>query len=430
MVTAIVLARAGHDVLVLEEGHAKSNTKPFSLSEVLLDYRNSGLGTTLGLQPVNITEGQVLGGGTAVNTGYYSIPSSEKLEALRRRWNIQNFSEADLASSFAFLEAEWRPQKIGTVTHLRPAVWSSAAQQFGLQMETQRFLHHWDQNSQILIRRSAFDHWSTEIQKKGGEICSSTKVQKISSKASHWELEVRRSRSETITVNTLKCENLFLCAGPIETPALLRRSGLSRNIGNNLQFHLFQRLLAQFPWLLNEFQSPVFPWKFSDKDFNLGHSPSPPHLLTLNEPELKNEFVRNWRSWASFYVAMPSLRTAKVRNFGKGHAMTFYFSSKGEAQALARGLDKLHKFLLAAGATRVAGTSLGKSPVQSVHLFGSCPMGEDNLRCATNSYGEVFGQKNLRIHDASLMGSSLGTNPQAAVMAISHRNTSHFLDMR
>jgi choline dehydrogenase-like flavoprotein len=63
----------------------------------------------------------------------------------------------------------------------------------------------------------------------------------------------------------------------------------------------------------------------------------------------------------------------------------------------------------------------------TIHLFGSCPMGEDRSRCAANSFGKVYGPRNLYIADASLLCGPPGVNPQGSVMAIARRNVLNFL---
>ena len=60
--------------------------------------------------------------------------------------------------------------------------------------------------------------------------------------------------------------------------------------------------------------------------------------------------------------------------------------------------------------------------LMSVHLFSSCPMGEDKEICVTNSYGKVHGEENLYVSDASILPSAIGVNPQGSLMAFAHRN--------
>lgn len=64
----------------------------------------------------------------------------------------------------------------------------------------------------------------------------------------------------------------------------------------------------------------------------------------------------------------------------------------------------------------------------SVHLFSSCPMGENKSKCAANSYGKVHGHEGLYVNDASLLCTAPGVNPQGSIMAFARRNVAHFLE--
>ncbi|HTG44027.1 MAG TPA: GMC family oxidoreductase [Verrucomicrobiae bacterium] len=66
--------------------------------------------------------------------------------------------------------------------------------------------------------------------------------------------------------------------------------------------------------------------------------------------------------------------------------------------------------------------------LMTIHLFSSCPMGENKSRCATDSFGRVFDLPNLYISDASLLCSAPGVNPQGTIMALARRNALRFLD--
>jgi len=71
--------------------------------------------------------------------------------------------------------------------------------------------------------------------------------------------------------------------------------------------------------------------------------------------------------------------------------------------------------------------AVGKGNLMTIHLFSSCPMGEDRKRCATDSFGRVHGFPNLRISDASLLCTAPGVNPQGTIMALARRNALQFL---
>ena len=69
----------------------------------------------------------------------------------------------------------------------------------------------------------------------------------------------------------------------------------------------------------------------------------------------------------------------------------------------------------------------GLASLMTIHLFSSCPMGEDQSKCAADSFGRVHGFKNLFINDASLLCTAPGVNPQGSIMALARRNALCFL---
>ena len=68
-----------------------------------------------------------------------------------------------------------------------------------------------------------------------------------------------------------------------------------------------------------------------------------------------------------------------------------------------------------------------RTNLMTIHLFSSCPMGEDRKRCVADSFGRVHGHPGLLIADASLLPGPPGRQPAGSVMAIARRNAMHFL---
>jgi len=68
-----------------------------------------------------------------------------------------------------------------------------------------------------------------------------------------------------------------------------------------------------------------------------------------------------------------------------------------------------------------------RSNLMTVHLTSSIRMGENRSLTGADSYGRVWGYRNLRVNDASLIPDAPGVNPQAAIMAIATRNCDQFL---
>ena len=136
-------------------------------------------------------------------------------------------------------------------------------------------------------------------------------------------------------------------------------------------------------------------------------------------------------------VAVPGLRAPIIS----------YRLTDADMSRLARGLLHLGEVLLAAGATELYPSVIGGRVVRrpdelvswwdavtrssanlmTVHLTSSVRMGEDRERTGADSFGRVWGVRNLRVNDASLLPDAPGVNPQAAIMTIAARNADHFL---
>ena len=67
--------------------------------------------------------------------------------------------------------------------------------------------------------------------------------------------------------------------------------------------------------------------------------------------------------------------------------------------------------------------------LMTIHLFSSCPMGENRDICVANSYGKVFGQERLYIADGSILPTAPGVNPQGTIMALAHKNIEEIISL-
>ena len=71
-----------------------------------------------------------------------------------------------------------------------------------------------------------------------------------------------------------------------------------------------------------------------------------------------------------------------------------------------------------------------KTNITTVHIFSSCPMGEDTRQCAVNSYGKLHGYNNIYLNDGSILSGPPSVNPQGTIMALARRNTLQFLESK
>ena len=177
---------------------------------------------------------------------------------------------------------------------------------------------------------------------------------------------------------------------------------------------------------------------------------TPPHLALglVDHPEFAKQSAELWQQMASYYAMITPEGRGTVRVLpGFSDPLVRYRLTENDRRELADGVRKLSELLFEAGAVALCPVLANARPMMTrddvkalpallpsassnlmtIHLFSSCPMGEDQSRCATDSFGVVRGLKNLFIADASLLCTAPGVNPQGTIMALARRNALHFL---
>jgi choline dehydrogenase-like flavoprotein len=165
------------------------------------------------------------------------------------------------------------------------------------------------------------------------------------------------------------------------------------------------------------------------------------------------EKMHLWNKMVTYYALVRSSGKGIVKAFPftDDSAFAYYKITDKDIRQLSIGLARLGQLFFAAGAKELYPTISGHPPFKNVkdcliylekdipiqktslltiHIFSSCPMGENKNITATNSFGKVWEFDNLYINDASLFVDALGVNPQGTIMAIALRNIHHYLSNR
>jgi choline dehydrogenase-like flavoprotein len=250
---------------------------------------------------------------------------------------------------------------------------------------------------------------------------------------------------------TITADHVIVCGGAVQTPALLQRSGLRRNIGRGLKMHPTVKIAARFPHPIDHGEVPMHRVSEFAPNLTIGGSASRRgHVaMALADTGLPHgDALADWESVAVYYAAIRSEGSGRVVAVpGLRAPLMTYSLTDADMSRLARGLVHLGEVLLAAGATELhpslAGgpvvrrvedlgawwdaTNRSRANLMTVHLTSTVRMGEDRSRTGADSYGRVWGVRNLRVNDASLLPDAPGVNPQAAIMTIAARNCAQFL---
>jgi choline dehydrogenase-like flavoprotein len=170
-------------------------------------------------------------------------------------------------------------------------------------------------------------------------------------------------------------------------------------------------------------------------------------LAMLDYPEQLAAVDRDWKQMAIYY-AMTRVGRGRVRTVPwHRDPLVRYQLDDADLAIVGDGLRQLGRCLFAAGAQTLYPSITGCPPLTSpedfhkipeplppdrtnlmtIHLFSSCPMGEDRDQCVTDSFGRVHEHPGLWIADASLLPGPPGVNPQGSVMVLARRNALHYL---
>jgi choline dehydrogenase-like flavoprotein len=302
-------------------------------------------------------------------------------------------------------------------------------------------------------RRSMRRSYLANAVEAGARILTGCRVRRLRRRSESWEVEARWTPAGGVPRPLhLQADTVVLSAGAIQTPALLRRSGIRSHVGDTLALHPTAKMAARFPdgvhgegEAVGVHQVPHFK-----PDFSLGCSVSsaPYQALALLEHREALGHVAEHAHRTAVYYAMTSGGEGTVRTVpGFADPLVRYDVGTDVLERLSRGLLALGRALQAAGAEElypvVAGvgavrTREGLAAIPSVlpgaganlmtvHLMGTCPMGERRDRCAVDSFGHVHGQRGLLVADASLFCGAVGVNPQGTLMALVRRNALRFL---
>jgi choline dehydrogenase-like flavoprotein len=457
-VMADELQKAGKQVLIVEEGIAfnQRNFKPYSLSEMLSLYRHGGITTTFGTPPIKYVEGRCLGGGSEVNSGMYFRTPADIIRQWKDNYQVTNFSEESLNPHFNACEKRVNVCYLPGKHPLSSVKLLEGANSLGWECKEiprwYKYSNKPDPSPIEGIRQSMSETYLSTFKENGGEIMTGITIDIIKKKGNSWTV----TGYQNILGTPIKicASTVILSAGAIQTPVILRRSGYTKNVGNSLKVHSTAKVIAQFEEEINNELTgiPGHQIREFSPTQSFGCAVSSPAFLRvslLDNPDFNEEIEDIWRHMASYYI-MISGGIGSIRSYPLlRDPVIWYQLEQSNLVSLALGIKRLCKVMFRAGAEKVYPSIKGlhglthesqihRIPnivdrntvnLMTIHLMGSCPMGEDKSKTAVDSYGQVHGASGLYVSDASLIGSILGVNPQGTVMAISRRNAHHILKL-
>jgi choline dehydrogenase-like flavoprotein len=453
-VTAASLARAGRSVTVIEEGPwvDPDAVEPFSLDEMVLKYRHHGASAALGTPGIAYAEGRCVGGSTEINSGLYHRLPAELADEWRSTYRIAEFTPDVLDRYAQQVEDELAVSWLPGAPPPSSAVLERGAAKLGWRAVEFARVFKYDESGRGLKQTMARTMIPRAIE-AGAQIVAETRVKKLLKQDDRivGAVCVRRRPDGSSEDLTIRAEHVFVCGGAIQTPALLQRSGIRSQIGNGLKFHPTIKIAARFTQAYDHDDVPMHRVTEFSPFLTIGGSASRRGHVALALADSAGDYADALAAWEDvvvYYAAIRSDGSGRVTALpGFKDPLVTYKMTDADQSRLARGLLHLGEVLLAAGATElypsIAGAPVARTPadlvrwwesftpatanLKTVHLTTTVRMGDDQRHTGADSFWQVWGFRNLRINDASLLPDAPGVNPQAAIMTIAARNAAEFL---
>jgi choline dehydrogenase-like flavoprotein len=453
-ITAARLADAGRDVTVVEEGPwvDPDAHEPFSLGEMVSKYRHRGPQGAFGNPVISYVEGRCVGGSTEINSGLYHRLPAHLAESWRRSYDIDEFGPELLAAHATRIEEELGVSGLPGAPPPSSAVLERGATKLGWRNIEFDRVFRYDQHGRG-TKQTMSRTMLPKAVAAGARIipdCRVLRLRRADGRVTN--AECRRLHPDG-GVETLRivADHVVVCAGAIQTPALLQRSGIRRNVGNGLKVHPTIKITARFPYPLDHGDVPMNRVTEFDPHLTLGGSASRRGYIAMGLAEATHDIAEpllDWENMSIYYAAIRSEGSGRVLAVpGLKAPLVTYKLTEADMSRLAQGLVHLGEVLLAAGATELYPSLVGgpiarslddvggwwdhvtrsRANLQTVHLFSTVRMGNDRSRTGADSFGRVWDHENLYVNDGSLLPGASGVNPQAAIMTIADRNVEHFL---
>jgi len=448
-VAAFLSSKKGDGVLVVEEGMDNATLLPPYTQNKLM----SGMWREGGVIPIEsnasfvFAEGRTVGGSTMVNAGIMHRLPEERRVAWEHDHQLKAFSERDL-SPFCD-EVDHRLARPADNTSPIASLFARGAEATG--HSTVAPPSSIERTADGTLRKLGMrSTYLADAVANGARIMPNCRVQKIlfeGYRAIAADAFVTEPDGSVAKLR-ISFDRLTVACGAIQTPVLLRRSGITRGIGDTLKFHPTVRVLAAFDRPLNGWISPMPTLQMKDlaPEISCGISLSLP-------PMLASSFSYHWQQQGLTPADLPHLGMfyAMTVSHGNGRVRPIPFTSSYRArydltttdlQELTKGISILGRLLFEAGATTLF-PGLKKTPrfgsskelpdvsqaiyrandlfAMSIHAFASCPMGETS-DCPIDSFGCLKGTENVTLADASILPDAPGVNPQGTIMALVLRN--------
>lgn len=469
-VVAGILAEAGRNVIVLEEGPYVSGAEISTMrpsQHMRKVWRDGGMtvavGTTGG-PSVNVTMGRGVGGSSMLTGGVCFRTPDEVLHTWASEHGLRSMTPEALRPHFEEVEEAVHVEEVpASLRSLSTQKFIKGAERMGFDIEPLR------RNTKGCngcgrcnfgcphgAKMSVDRTYLPRAVAAGARVFSNVLVDEVMLEAG---VAVGvRGRAQVREQNFLRpapkvkvhARRVIVCAGATHTPLVLARSGVgarSRQVGRNMTLHPAFRMFARFDDRVDGWKGAlqsVYTRSLEHEGITLVGLYVPPGVLAATMPGFGPEHVRRAKEiphLAVFGGMIHDEGGGTVRP-GPGREPLFTYSmSKRDRSRVPTMIRAMGDAFFAAGAREVFPPVLGlggmdadsfakfdfsrvpgiKLECSSQHPLGSARMGASPDTSVVKDTGETWDAKNLYVADGSIVPTSLGVNPQLTIMTLATR---------
>jgi choline dehydrogenase-like flavoprotein len=454
---ALVLAEAGREVVVLEEGpEVRDEDRGLgSVESFMRLFRDRGTQVAMGRSVIPILQGRCLGGTTVVNGAIvWRLPE----DAYER-----SFGAAGARDAIRLADLDARMDRIERDLSVGPASDRLLGGNGGL-MKAASLKLGWEGHP---IRRNVLDCQGSgrcleacpTRRKQSMEVTYLPRAAKLGARLlpGHEVVTIETSGGRAVGVTGVRADGsafriaarrgVVVAASAVQSPNILRRSGIGprEHVGAHFRVHPATAVAGVY-------RDPVRLWEgatqsyeideFRHEGFKMEVTGLPLELAGVRLPGLGADFQRSIGDYPHMAVWGVQVRAEAEGTVSpaRGRADIAYTPTAADMAVFRKGARRLAEMHFAAGAVRVypgvhggpdvltSADELGQLDTLSLdprdwsiissHVFSTCRMGVDERAGVVGFDGAVHGVSGVWVLDASAIPTNLGVNPQHSVMAM------------
>jgi choline dehydrogenase-like flavoprotein len=460
---AVILARGGHRVAVVEAGPWRApedypSTAYGAMRDLFADW-GSLVTQSHALWPV--VQASCVGGTTVINSAIVVRTPADCFDRWEREYGIdgkalgkrvwahQDRLERELSAEIV------PPDARGLLNTLA----KDAADALGWDSHYMvRYAKDCEGAGQCLqgcrkMRKQSTNlNYVPEVIERGGDVLSSAPVERVVFEGTRAVGVTGRFRDPVThrsgaRFNVRARRGVLMGASATQTPVLLARSGLkSRALGSLFRAHPGTGIFGVYPDAVDQNVGATQGWASmafrTEPGLKLETLAIPPEMVAGRLPGGGRELVRRFREYRNIAMWVTAVRAESAGTIKPGlfgGAVVRYLLDEADMRKFRKGLAMVARMHFAAGAREIIPGiyglpyKLGPDQVGLIdegpldprcyiailsHLFGGCPMSADPRQGVVDAGGKVHGAEGLYVVDASAIPTTLGVNPQHTIMAL------------